>query len=717
MATSLLFGNNVPQIIKNFTPTTSEQNDGAVVLNKKRNITVNNDGTYKDTIYYLIAILDNQAAKDYSQIKLYFNSYGTNAELNFARSIKQNQIINEINKDAFVVKGDNSNMLDDIKVLSFSIPSIESKTFIEFQITFSNTKQPIKDVFIENGKFLHLQTKEVGARIDSARESLLQIKIPKEKKLSYDAANHPKIYNDEKYTIYEWKKNNIQKIYFEPFPGMDMVKIINRESFYVTTIKDWNEFNNVFLNLFENAMINQTKTKQIAIALTKNKQSEEEKIKILYEYVQKNIKYVYAHVDSNGYKPHNADMVLNNLYGDCKDQATLLATMLRSIGIDANIALVNSGIESTISNKKIPTPNYFNHAIVYVPSRQMWIDTTIHQSNFPGINHLGFGASALILQKNSPVFKNLPKSSPSDNRIEIYNKPIFDNNKLIIDSSILFSGFFDDLLKGGNSTDSNFKQMFQKTLENIFPGNNIKILEFGNSNDKNNKFFVHFLIETQVKISSDKNQKEEKEIVSFGSSIFAKTSFLHNLALLTKPSENKYGFWGLPFEFQETFECFVPQKNTAKLKIINPPYKYESDYFSYKSNTIERDGMYIVNTKFISKDFNVPNVKYNSFYNDVQTIAKNDLWAISFIKDSTGDKLKKLTSKKDIESQKEIINIYIDSANYESAKTVIESTIKQYPNNGDLYYLYGIVLGYLGNDTESEKAFEKSIKLKEAEKK
>ena len=62
-------------------------------------------------------------------------------------------------------------------------------------------------------------------------------------------------------------------------------------------------------------------------------------------------------------------------YGDCKDQATLLVSQLRGLGIPAWVALLDSGPGREIS-PELPALGGFDHAIVHVPGLDLWIDPT-----------------------------------------------------------------------------------------------------------------------------------------------------------------------------------------------------------------------------------------------------------------------------------------------------------------------------------------------------
>jgi len=94
----------------------------------------------------------------------------------------------------------------------------------------------------------------------------------------------------------------------------------------------------------------------------------------LSDWVRRNVRYVGMHFGPGGVVPHAAASVLANRYGDAKDHATLLVALLASTGIDSTVALVNNG--NAYQLPAVPTLGVLNHAIVYVPSLQLYLDST-----------------------------------------------------------------------------------------------------------------------------------------------------------------------------------------------------------------------------------------------------------------------------------------------------------------------------------------------------
>jgi len=101
--------------------------------------------------------------------------------------------------------------------------------------------------------------------------------------------------------------------------------------------------------------------------LTSNAKGEYDKIRAISEYVQK-IKYVAIEMDEahgGGYKPHAASLVLRKQYGDCKDKANLMRSLLRAANIESYLIAIYSG-DRTFVRQEWPSPSQFNHMIIAV---------------------------------------------------------------------------------------------------------------------------------------------------------------------------------------------------------------------------------------------------------------------------------------------------------------------------------------------------------------
>ncbi len=97
-------------------------------------------------------------------------------------------------------------------------------------------------------------------------------------------------------------------------------------------------------------------------------------------WVKKNIRYVAIFLSVGRVVPHDAEAVLRNKFGDCKDKATLLTALLAAKGIAAEAALINLGTAYTLPEP--PTLAALNHVILYLPEFELYDDPTASGAAF-----------------------------------------------------------------------------------------------------------------------------------------------------------------------------------------------------------------------------------------------------------------------------------------------------------------------------------------------
>ena len=78
-----------------------------------------------------------------------------------------------------------------------------------------------------------------------------------------------------------------------------------------------------------------------------------ERIQKIAAFMQQEIRYVGIEIGIGGYKPHSAEDVYRNRYGDCKDKATLMIAMLDAVGVRATWVMVDS--ERGVVDPSVPS--------------------------------------------------------------------------------------------------------------------------------------------------------------------------------------------------------------------------------------------------------------------------------------------------------------------------------------------------------------------------
>jgi hypothetical protein len=127
---------------------------------------------------------------------------------------------------------------------------------------------------------------------------------------------------------------------------------------------DWRGMGNWYLNLVSDRLQASPQIKEQVTALTASKTSLRQKMQALAEFVQRDIRYVAIELGIGGWQPHPAADVFAHRYGDCKDKATLLRSMLREIGIESYHVVIYT--ERGAITPSTPAHHGFNHAITAI---------------------------------------------------------------------------------------------------------------------------------------------------------------------------------------------------------------------------------------------------------------------------------------------------------------------------------------------------------------
>jgi hypothetical protein len=132
-----------------------------------------------------------------------------------------------------------------------------------------------------------------------------------------------------------------------------------------TEYTDWNEVRSWARALFIDGAEPTPEVMTYVQPLLADCKTIEDKADALLRFVQDDIRYVGLHLNESTHRPAAPLDVIQRRYGDCKDKSLLLVALLRGIGLEADVALVNSAWRRGVIDLQ-PSPLSFDHAIVRV---------------------------------------------------------------------------------------------------------------------------------------------------------------------------------------------------------------------------------------------------------------------------------------------------------------------------------------------------------------
>jgi hypothetical protein len=132
-------------------------------------------------------------------------------------------------------------------------------------------------------------------------------------------------------------------------------------------LKDWTAVSAWLSGLVEPAAEPTEAVRAKARQLTAGASTELDRIRAIAAFAQQT-KYVEISLNltrGGGYTPHRADETLAHNYGDCKDKATLMRSLLKAIGIDSYLVTISADDRGYV-RQEWASPTQFNHAIIAV---------------------------------------------------------------------------------------------------------------------------------------------------------------------------------------------------------------------------------------------------------------------------------------------------------------------------------------------------------------
>lgn len=144
--------------------------------------------------------------------------------------------------------------------------------------------------------------------------------------------------------------------------------------------------------------------------LTKNLTNDADKARAIYRFATET-RYVALELGIEGIRPRRAAQTLARGWGDCKDKATLIVTMLREVGIPSTIVLLRTRMRGGIASEPASLAP-FDHAIVYVPSLDLYLDGTAEHTGSTELPVMDRGAIGLQVNEGKPKLVTLPQPPP-----------------------------------------------------------------------------------------------------------------------------------------------------------------------------------------------------------------------------------------------------------------------------------------------------------------
>jgi hypothetical protein len=251
-------------------------------------------------------------------------------------------------------------LVSDVKLRVLHIPAPDPGNIVGYEYEVEEQPFWLQDIWYFQGT-------------DPVRESHFSLQLPPGWEYKASWLSYPEVKPTEgSGNASQWVVNDVKGIRHEPdmppWRGVAGQMIVSFFPPGGTSRKNefanWQGMGSWYQSLINGQMDASEPIKQEVKVLTAGKTAPLPKMQAIAGFVQHEIRYVAIELGIGDWQPHAAPDVFAHRYGDCKDKATLMRTMLREIGVDSYQVVINTRRGSI--TRATPAHNGFNHVILAI---------------------------------------------------------------------------------------------------------------------------------------------------------------------------------------------------------------------------------------------------------------------------------------------------------------------------------------------------------------
>lgn len=261
----------------------------------------------------------------------------------------------------------------------------------------------------------------------SVQQSSMTVVMPTAYDIRYRMYNYngkPEATTEKGKKTLKWSIANLKPLAREPYAPrwhelVTMVKLAPTAfeiEGYKGNMTDWKEFGKFLYQLNKGRDVLPDAVKQKVKSLIAGVTDEKEKVKILYQYMQQNTRYISIQLGLGGWQPFEASFVAQKAYGDCKALSNFMYSLLKEAGIGSLYTLIKAGDFDYYLADDFPS-NQFNHAILCVPlgKDSLWLECTSQTKPAGYMGNFTGNRKALLIDESGGTLVNTPRYASNEN--------------------------------------------------------------------------------------------------------------------------------------------------------------------------------------------------------------------------------------------------------------------------------------------------------------
>lgn len=299
-------------------------------------------------------------------------------------------------------------MYTSTRTFNVQFPRLEPGDVVELRYRIDDVAQ--RNVF--NDYFGDIQYLQDSDAVGHAEYVLI---TPKSRTLYVDQQRIPGLKSEVKEAgnqrTYRFYADDLPPLVPEPSmpPWQEVLGFV-----HVSTYKDYGQLGKWYWGLAKDQFDADEETRRLAQQITKGKTTEREKVEAVYDWVIRNTRYVALEFGIYGFKPRRCVQTVARGWGDCKDKATVIVSLLEQLGIKSTIVVLRTQMRGMFDSK-VASLAPFDHAIAYVPSLDWYLDGTAEYNGATELPTMDQEAVGLLINQGQTQFVKLPLTDPSTN--------------------------------------------------------------------------------------------------------------------------------------------------------------------------------------------------------------------------------------------------------------------------------------------------------------
>ncbi|HVX50006.1 MAG TPA: DUF3857 domain-containing protein, partial [Chitinophagaceae bacterium] len=416
-----------------------EAEDGYLDMDYERQVQLQEQSVYVRHVYKIIS---EAGVQNRSQLSVDFDPSYERLTFNAIYIIRGGEVINKLDLSKIKVIQQESELDDFIyngtKQAILFVDDVRKGDILDYSYTIKGF----------NPIFGNRYSAEMSTVFSSPVYNLYyKIMVPQGRtlniKTSLEEAS-PNVHVTAGDAVYEWHKSIVHAMHpddhlpswYNPFPAI-----------MVSEFNNWQEVGKWASTLFpKNVKLSQglsKKIQDIQLAYSSN----EDRICAALRFVQDDIRYMGIEMGVHSHKPGDPNKIFQQRFGDCKEKSYLLCTMLRTMGIEADPVLINTGEKKSLKYK-LPSPFNFDHVTVRAKVNGVyhWFDPTIayQRGRLNDISYPDYQCGLVITDTTTALTDIQPHAMGEENITEEFTVKDMQGNATLKVTTVYTGGLADD---------------------------------------------------------------------------------------------------------------------------------------------------------------------------------------------------------------------------------------------------------------------------------